>query len=160
MQPSVGLSYSSQGGNGIAGVGWSLSATSTIYLCPWTLAQENSKRSVRRDGQDRLCYGGKRLVASNGPASYGTDGTEYRPEIDDSDRIVQRGGDLRAGTTTFEVHHKSGRTSYYKSLGSNSGQGPDKWYLFAETDQQGNCIAYTYDPFNSVTGSTGITDQE
>ena len=33
VTPSLSLSYSSQGGNGLAGVGWSLAAVSSIERC-------------------------------------------------------------------------------------------------------------------------------
>jgi hypothetical protein len=38
VQPRISLRYDSRAGNGIAGVGWSLSAESSIYRCPRTIA--------------------------------------------------------------------------------------------------------------------------
>ena len=34
MAPDLDLNYSSKGGNGVLGVGWSLSTNSSIYRCP------------------------------------------------------------------------------------------------------------------------------
>src|SRR5262249_6345661 len=128
MQPEVALTYSSRNGNGVAGVGWALSATRTIYLCPRTLAQDGAGRAVRRDGGDVLCFDGQRLVTV--PTTvYGSLNSEYRTEVDQYDRITLRGSDMSQWTSYFEVEHKSGRISQFEpgaSLGG--GYPPDTWY--------------------------------
>ena len=47
MQPSVSLNYSSLGGNGVAGVGWSLNAGSAISRCAATVAQDGFTAAVQ-----------------------------------------------------------------------------------------------------------------
>ncbi len=79
MEPTLGLTYKSRGGNGIAGVGWSLAGSSTIYRCPRTLEQDGAAAPVRLTSDDWLCFDGQRLVAATG--SYGASGSEYRTEI-------------------------------------------------------------------------------
>jgi hypothetical protein len=76
MQPRVSLRYDSRAGNGIAGVGWSLSAGSSIYRCPRTIAHDGETRSVDFSHRDRLCLDGQRLIRVRG--SYGQEGSEYR----------------------------------------------------------------------------------
>lgn len=60
MQPEVSLGYGSRQGNGIAGVGWFLSAASTVYRCPRTLRQDGANAPVTYSGSDRLCWSGQR----------------------------------------------------------------------------------------------------
>ena len=143
MQPRLALTYSSRNGNGVAGVGWSLSPSSTIYRCPRTLAQDGGNRTVQLDKSDRLCFDGQRLV---GPAdsSYGIDDSEYRTELDPFARITLK-GDMNSWSSYFEVEHKTGRISQYEpgpALGSSFS--PDVWYLAREFDRNDNCIAYNY----------------
>jgi hypothetical protein len=91
MQPSVALTYGSRSGNGVAGVGWSLSAGGSIYRCPRTYEQDGASSPVQLNGRDRLCYDGQRLI---GPADlvYGTAGSEYRTEVESFARITLMGG--------------------------------------------------------------------
>ncbi|WP_347252740.1 SpvB/TcaC N-terminal domain-containing protein [Dokdonella sp.] len=94
MQPSVSLNYSSRGGNGIAGMGWSLSASSAIHRCAQTVEQDGRIKGVALGADDRLCLDGQRLVRVAGSA-YGSAGAEYRTEIDSYARITQYGGLLQ-----------------------------------------------------------------
>ena len=76
MQPELFLNYSSGGGNGVLGVGWSLGGLSAIHRCPRTLAQDGAVGGINFDENDRYCLDGQRLVAVSG--SNGAIGTEYR----------------------------------------------------------------------------------
>src|ERR1700687_907852 len=75
MQPEVSLTYSSRNGNGVAGVGWSVSATRSIYRCPATLAQDHAGRTVQHDSGDKLCFDGQRLITTS---TYGALNSEDR----------------------------------------------------------------------------------
>ena len=142
MQPDIALSYGSRNGNGVAGVGWSISGTSSIYRCPRTLAQEGANRTVLHDMSDRLCFDGQRLVGAAG--AYGLNGSEYRTEVDQFARITLRGGDMTAWGAYLEVEHKSGRISQFEPQPTATSGVPDVWRLVREFDRQGNCIAYNY----------------
>jgi hypothetical protein len=63
MQPQLALTYNSQAGNGLLGVGWSLSGLSAISRCPRTVAQDGVKGGINYDANDRYCLDGQRLVA-------------------------------------------------------------------------------------------------
>ena len=156
IQPKVSLSYNSQGGNGIAGVGWSLNAGSAISRCGATYAQDGFTRAVTFNADtDRLCFNGQRLITLSSNDSYGTSGTEYRTEMDRFVKVVQSGG-INGSSTSFTVHRPGGSTATYGG-NANSRFAPIglttslTWKVTQESWADGNnTIDYEYD--TSVTG--------
>lgn len=166
MQPSVSLHYSSRGGDGVMGVGWSLSAGGAIHRCPQTVEQDGNTRGVDYTNNDRLCLDGMRLVAVSG--TYGFANTQYRTEIESFARITQVGGDLASNTACFRVDDKSGRVRHYGAVTQGalsaaptgcSGTAPLtptarvqptgvtptlSWALVKEEDRVGNFQHFTY----------------
>src|SRR5690606_22345717 len=62
MVPAVSLRYSSGDGEGVAGVGWSLSAgQSSVYRCPSLEAIDGETRPYSGVVADRLCLDGEQL---------------------------------------------------------------------------------------------------
>lgn len=147
MQPSVSLNYSSSRGNSVAGVGWGLSGVSAISRCGATPAQDGFTASPQYDAtRDRLCLDGQRLMVVNG--IYGSNGAEYRTELDSFARIVQTGS-INHGTSYFTVNHKDGRTSRYgyASDSKHKASGRSEILTWAITDTQdpsSNSITYDY----------------
>lgn len=111
MQPKLSLVYSSQGENGLFGVGWQLSGLSTITRCARTKASDGVQGRVNFDGNDRFCLDGKRLVLVSGGA-YGAAGTEYRTEIETFVKVTAV-GTAGNGPSSFVVKTKSGLTMEY-----------------------------------------------
>ncbi len=62
VAPELTLSYSSRGGEGPFGVGWSLGGLSSIAWCPRTIAQDGKSDGLHTDGSSPLCLGGNRLL--------------------------------------------------------------------------------------------------
>jgi RHS repeat-associated protein len=112
VQPSLALTYNSRAGDGLMGVGWSLSGVSSIHRCPQTPEQDGHTRGVTFTSSDRLCLDGQRLMLAAG-GTYGAEGAEYRTEIDSNARVIQVGGDLTSAATCFRVEDKSGLVSHY-----------------------------------------------
>ena len=110
MEPKLSLNFTSQGGNGPLGVGWSLGGLSAITRCPRTIAQDGAKGGINYDSNDRYCLDGQRLVAIAG--AYGADGTEYRTERDSLARIVSM-STAGNGPAWFKVWTKSGQIMEY-----------------------------------------------
>ncbi|MBA2491548.1 MAG: hypothetical protein H0V34_07515 [Gammaproteobacteria bacterium] len=106
-QPQLALTYSSQGGNGLLGVGWSISGLSAITRCPKTYAQDNVLTGLTFTSTDRFCLDGKRLNVVPGTGAYGEAGSGYRTEIDTFSRI-KAFGLQGGGPEWFEVRTKSG----------------------------------------------------
>ena len=154
MQPSVALTYSSRAGNGIAGVGWSLSAGSSIHRCGQTAAQDVFGFGVTYNAStDRLCLDGKRLIVDG--SSYGVSGAVYRTELDSFVKVVQS-GNINGSTTSFKVYHKDGRISYYGTAADarHNASGRSEiltWALKKEEDRAANQnnIYYNYTNFGS-----------
>lgn len=62
MQPQLALSYNSQAGNGIMGMGWSIEGLSAITRCPKTMATDGVRGGVNFNTEDRFCLDGQRLI--------------------------------------------------------------------------------------------------
>ncbi|MCU7796532.1 MAG: hypothetical protein KZQ75_05325 [Candidatus Thiodiazotropha sp. (ex Myrtea spinifera)] len=146
MQPEVSLNYSSQGGNGLLGLGWSLGGLTTIHRCPATIAQDGVRGSVNLDEHDKFCMDGQRLIAVTG--AYGDVGTEYRTEIDSFAKITSVGGTLSAGPNSWEVKTKSGQTIELGNTADSKRLSSDLvkiyWQVNSIKDAVGNEITYTY----------------
>lgn len=146
MQPELALSYSSQAGNGLLGVGWNLSGLSAITRCPKTYAQDSIFDGVSFDANDRFCMDGQRLV--NIAGGYGANGTVYRTEVDDFSIITQNGASC-GGPCGFTVQTKSGQTVVYGSS-DNTRQNVSttsavlQWAINSITDATGNAIRFEY----------------
>ena len=99
--PRLSLSYSSQGGNGLLGMGWTIAGFSTITRCPATLAHDGVNWP---DGtnQGRFCLDGRRLVSGK----YFDDAAVYLKDINDLSKIVP-------GGPSFTLTNPSGQTVTY-----------------------------------------------
>src|SRR5690606_39189183 len=61
LEPKLSLQYDSRSGNGLLGVGWSLSGLPSISRCGRTIAQDGQTGGVSYDANDRFCLDGQRL---------------------------------------------------------------------------------------------------
>jgi hypothetical protein len=159
MVPSLKLSYSSQNGNGILGVGWMLSGLPSVARCAQTVAQDGARGSVKFDANDRFCMDGQRLIAING--SYGADGTEYRTEIDSYSRIISH-GTTGTGPTWFQVYTKSGQIMEFGNTTDSlipAGNGSARnWALNKVSDTTGNYFTVTYTNNNIFAAAATVTN--
>lgn len=156
MQPELALTYNSSAGNGVAGMGWSLSGLSSIERCPATLDQDGTIRPVNLDAADKLCMDGQRLIATSGV--YGQSGTTYATEIDSFARVTQLGGALNSASAYFKVQTKSGDIVYYggNSTGASTSRVipggvsvPMTWLIERRQDSVGNMIRYAYTSYGN-----------
>lgn len=95
-------------GNGLLGMGMSLTGLSAIHRCPRTVAQDGAKGGINFDANDRYCLDGARLIT----LVDGTDGqpnAEYRTEIDTFVRVVSYGV-AGNGPAYWVVKNKNGET--------------------------------------------------
>lgn len=146
MEPKLAISYSSQAGNGVVGVGAGLSGLSAIHRCGRTIAQDGVNGGVSFDWNDRYCLDGQRLVAIAG--SYAGDGTEYRTERESFTRIISYGA-AGNGPAWFKVWTKSGQIMEYGNSADSriEAQGSASVRVYALnkiSDSTGNYLTVTY----------------
>lgn len=146
MVPALSLDYSSQEGNGLAGVGWSLSGLPSIGRCPKTMAQDSVRGSVNYDANDRFCMEGQRLILITGV--YGADGSEYRTEIEGFSKIVAS-GTAGNGPASFTVRTKTGQVMEFGNTTDSRilAQGKTtarSWGVNKISDTKGNYLTITY----------------
>jgi hypothetical protein len=146
MEPKLALVYNSQAGNGLLGVGWSLSGLSVIHRCPRTMAQDGVRGGVNYDANDRFCLDGQRLMAISG--AYGADLTEYRTERESFSKIVSYGA-AGSGPMYFIVRTKAGLTLWYGGTADSRVQAQGKatvrvWAVNRIQDVKGNYLSVTY----------------
>jgi len=149
LTPSLSLSYSSQAGNGIAGIGWNLNAASSIERCGRTQHQDSHAAAVDLSMGDRFCIGGNRLRLSSG--SYGAPGSVYFTEIADFSRITAS-GTAGNGPDHFTVEAKNGLKYEYGNTPSSRvmlGSTVLRWMLNKVYDRNGNNYVVSY---NNATG--------
>jgi RHS repeat-associated protein len=143
VAPAVGLSYSSQGGAELLGLGWTLTGESRISRCGKTLATDGLSRPVKLDANDAFCLDGKRLILKTGST------TEYRTEVDDLARVTAVGGDTTNGPASWKVESRSGRISSYGVTADSAFLAPGTavrltWALARDEDRYGNYVSYQY----------------
>ena len=151
VQPELSLNYSSEGDNGLLGVGWSLSGLSVIHRCPATYVKDGFIDGIDFDSKDRFCMDGQPLIAVSG--IYGANLTEYRTEIDSFSKIVSYGS-TGNGPQYFKVWTKSGDVMEYGNTADSlinpplaNGTAQNNavcWLLNKVSDRQDNYLTITY----------------
>ncbi len=125
MEPHLGLAYSSRAGDGLFGVGWTLSGTSSVHRCAKTFATDG-----RADDESALCLDNQRLLS--------TSPGEYRTELESFARIETY--TTADGQSALRVYDKTGLIREYESFVAE----PDLWPLARARDRAGNEIRYEY----------------
>ena len=118
--PPLGLSYHSQRGNGLLGVGWGLDGLSAITRCRQTSAQDGVAQPLTFTAADRFCLDGERLLLVNGSATrrYGAPDTRYRTEVDGFFTVTAKGGS-GGQPDYFVVTRKDGSVATYGARGDH-----------------------------------------
>jgi hypothetical protein len=146
LAPALALSYSSDAGNGLLGMGWQLDGLSSIARCPCTIATDGVYGSINFDANDRFCLDGQRLIAISG--NYGADGTEYRTEIESFTKVISR-GTAGTGPAWFEVRSKAGQVMEFGNstdsrLLASEGTTARAWAVNKVSDTKGNYFTVSY----------------
>ena len=162
IEPKLSVNYSSRGGNGPLGIGFSLSGLSMISRGAASIDKDGFADPVDFDDNDRFMLSGQRLeiVGLNGSpttnkAYYGDAGSEYRTEIDSFSRVIAN-DQAGNGPAWFKVWTKSGQIHEYGNTSnsvvkSGTYAEVEQWAVNRTSDTVGNYMTFTYtDP--AVTG--------
>jgi hypothetical protein len=152
MQPNLALAYNSRRGNGLIGMGWSLSGLSAIARCPATLVQDGFRKGINYNGDDRYCLDGQRLIAINSGLLYSAAGQEFRTEHESFTKVVAFGVS-GSGPQYFQAWTKGGSILQFgpttNVLPSGGNQSVAVWPIASMKDHVGNIITFEY--FNDGT---------
>jgi RHS repeat-associated protein len=156
LKPSISLSYSSRGGDDLAGMGFGIDGLSVISRCNKTLAANGAYGAPTLSTTDQLCLDGNILRLTSG--TYGTAGSKYRTEIDTFTRVTaydSAGGNSANGPAYFVAELKNGLIYEYgntddsriESIAVSGGQvgAPRVWALNRIHDRYGNAIDFSYE---------------
>lgn len=155
--PQVGLTYSSQGGNGMAGYGWNISGVSTITRIPATKFHDGTIDAVDFNSMDRFAFDGQRLIVKNGTSTYGADGTVYETENFSNVKITSYGvhpSGANYGPAYFIIEYPDGSKAYYGS--TTNSRSITNWAIEYWENPQGVRISYTYTLSNNNLSITYI----
>lgn len=143
--PQIGLAYSSQSGNGLAGFGWNITGVSSITRIPATQFHDGLIDAVDFDNLDRFALDGQRLIVKQGTNGiYGANGTVYETENFSNVKITSYGvhpSGTNYGPEYFKVEYPDGSFAIYG--GSNS-RSIMEYSISYWQNPQGLRIYYTY----------------
>lgn len=112
ISPKVGLTYSSQASNGIAGYGWNISGLSNISKVGSNRFFDGKNSIINYSSDDRFMLDGQRLLLKSG--NYGMDGAEYQTETYSNLKITSHGTpQSNYGPEYFKVQYPDGSIAYY-----------------------------------------------
>lgn len=157
MEPQLALNYSTGAGNGLLGLGWSLSGPSAITRCPKTILHDGVRGAVTFGVGDRFCLDGQRLMPSNRgntDAEYGTTGAQYRTDKDTFSRITASTLPGATAPASFKVETKSGLIMEF-GISANSqvlvndpailtNRAINRWMLQRISDRNGSFVEFVY----------------
>src|SRR3569623_959008 len=161
MQPNISLSYDSQSGNGLLGVGWNFAGLSVIHRCGATIDRDGFKGGVNLDGNDKFCLNGQRLIAQATTTVACSNCTEYRTDRETFVRVVSY-GTQGGGPQGWRVWTKPGQILEYGKLTDEPIAAPESriavsptsstviaWPINLIKDTVGNYLTVTY-TINSI----------
>ncbi len=144
FSPSISLAYSSQSGNGIAGVGFGISGLSSISIAPRNRYFDTNAEAIKEGGDNAFTLDGQRLLLKEG--QNGQTGAVYRTE-NEQYNIISITASQNGTPATFQVKATNGITYKYGSSTGRQTQSNGKayqWALDYAEDALGNYIQYTY----------------
>lgn len=167
VAPKLSLNYSSQGGSGPLGKGWSIGGLSSVTRCRASREAgdfiqngqpvDGNPAPVNFGAGDRFCLDGQRLIAyseagSACPAAGGMSGTGYRTELESFQRVCAYAD--ATGPKFFTVERKDGSTSWYGDRDNHSSANrPDGYVNSTAPGFESYALAWAQTRFQDSTGN-------
>jgi len=148
MEPKLALAYSSNGGNGVLGVGWALSGLQQITRVGSSYRKDGAIDGVDFDSTDRFALDGQRLICIAG--TYGNPGSEYRTEMDSFSRIKAYAQAGVAGIGYWTVETSSGIIAV---LGDETPAGPDSRIPKSRMQRTEGAISWSVNKVRDTAGN-------
>ena len=166
--PQLSLNYSSQGGYGPLGRGWSIGGLSAIGRCRATreagdflagaATPDGDPNPINFSTSDRFCLDGQRLIdspTSSCPAVSGMVVQELRTELESFRRVCryQAAGGSN-GPAFFTVESKDGSIAWYGDRDQNaSSNRPDGYFESTAPGQTAKALSWAQTRFQDSTGN-------
>ncbi|MVM36835.1 hypothetical protein GO730_02695 [Spirosoma sp. HMF3257] len=146
--PQLSINYSSSGGNGVLGMGWSLSGLSIISRIALTVYHDGAAGPVELSNNDRFALDGIRLIATNG--TYGDNNTTYGTESETFSTVTSYTQGGINGVAWFKVVTKEGVTMEFGNTADSRFMNQANnavlfWRLNKVQHPDGNYIEFVYD---------------
>lgn len=169
VAPQLSLSYSSQGGYGPLGMGWSIGGLSSVSRCRATresgdfivagVATDGTPQPINFTSSDRYCLDGQRLVpAQSGtatcPAIAGMAAENLRTEIESFQRVCAYTPTSGInGPTFFTVDRKDGSRSWYGDRAADTADLVDGYFNATTPAKESAALAWAQTRFQDSTGN-------
>lgn len=152
LEPSIGVSYNSQSGVGLAGYGFNITGITTITRGCKDLFHDGTVSGCEYDTSDALFLNGQRLILKSGFYGYG--GSVYTPEGNPYTKVTLH-NTIENVNAWFSVTYPDGKTfqigctvdsrlKFYHQYGNRV----IAWYVNKISDAHGNYINYHYTTTN------------
>ncbi|THU33024.1 hypothetical protein FAM09_26645 [Niastella caeni] len=148
LQPALSLVYSSQGGDDLAGWGWSLNGLSAITRGNQAKFYNGKVEPLKLNADDNFYLEGQLLMPVSG--TNGGDGTQYKTQTENYSKVESFGG-TAGNPLWWRVTQKNGSIIEYGknedaklSLSATIG-----WLVSAITDVNNNKINFTYSQYDA-----------
>ena len=163
--PQLSLNYSSQGGYGPLGRGWSVGGLSAISRCRATreagdflgaATPDGNPRPVNFSETDRFCLDGQRLVsiAETCPAVGGMVAVALGTEIESFQRVcAYTPSSGTTGPAFFTVERKDGSKSWYGDRAADTTDLVDGYFNATTTGKEGFALSWSQTRFQDSTGN-------
>ncbi|EMY76557.1 virulence plasmid 65kDa B protein [Leptospira weilii serovar Ranarum str. ICFT] len=140
IEPKLSLTYSSTGGDGFVGVGWSLGLGS--------ITRTPEYGALWYDTRDTFTWNGQKLVKVAGTNT--NENGIYRPEITNEELVILKLSQIESGGVWEVLDFTGTKTIYGETTAGRifNPQIPNRtysWYLTKTEDKNGNYLQVTYD---------------